>query len=45
MAETQDHDERKEERLPMGFRFTILLGSLLSLPLWAGIIWLAQWLW
>jgi hypothetical protein len=28
----------------LGFGFAILLGSLLSLPLWAGIIWLAQWL-
>jgi ABC-type transport system involved in cytochrome c biogenesis permease subunit len=45
MAETQDHDERKEERLQMGFGFAILLASLLSLPLWAGIIWLAQWFW
>jgi hypothetical protein len=30
---------------PLGLGFAILLGSLLSLPLRAGIIWLAQWLW
>jgi hypothetical protein len=45
MAEAQNHDEREEERSPLGFGFAILLGSPLSLPLWAGIIWLAQWLW
>jgi hypothetical protein len=44
MAEAQDHDEW-EEGSSLGFGFAILLGSLLSLPLWACIIWLAQWLW
>lgn len=37
--------ERDKERPPLGIGFAIMLAILLSLPLWGGIIWLAQLAW
>jgi hypothetical protein len=31
-----------DDRPPMGFGFAIMLACLLSLPLWAAIIWCAR---
>ena len=45
MADDPFTEEMDEEPSPLRVGFGLLLGVLLSLPLWAGIVWLALMIW
>jgi hypothetical protein len=45
MTDAPDGAEMAEDRPPLGIGFAILLGSLISVPLWGIIVWLCYLAW